>query len=641
MKSTNGFFWFASAILMLGALQLIASIELSEAAWVGEAIYIKADGSVEPEGSPIATDDYVIYRLTSNVAADNGIIVQRDNIVIDGCGCAIQGVGPQDSKGVGVNATGRSGVVIKNVEISGFRYGICLKDSSGIVLINNSINNNINGIALWSSHNNTITKNTISSNIDDGVELYHSLNNTISGNRIVSNNYGVYLHSSHNNTIVENRFEGCGLMAFDSYQNAVEYNTVNGRPLLYLEGVSNATVGDAGQVVLIKCENMKIVGLNISNATIGIELWMTNNTIISRSSLSNNVDGIALWSSHNNTIADNIITRNLCGVELWYSSGIVLINNSINNNINGIALWSSHNNTITKNTISSSESLNIYLWLSSGNIVVENSVARGRCGIWLDESSDNAFYHNNIADNAMQVYFTPGSLNSWDGGYPSGGNFWSNHRSIDEKSGSAQDKPGGDGIGDSPYPLDEVNVDRFPLMNPWPNRAVKVESSTGAGAVVFRSSPGLIVGLRAVPEESLQSVGELGAEFSYGFFAFNITGLRPGDEASVTVTLPSPLPVGLRYWAYWNDAWSQIPLGGNDGNESVTITFKDGGAGDSDGAENGVIACLGAFGRLRAQTGEATPPAEAPQPAFHIAAYAAVVAVAVAVIAVVVRRRGT
>ncbi|MEM2026072.1 MAG: NosD domain-containing protein, partial [Desulfurococcaceae archaeon] len=324
VKSTNGFFWFASAILMLGALQLIASIELSEAAWVGEAIYIKADGSVEPEGSPIATDDYVIYRLTSNVAADNGIIVQRDNIVIDGCGCAIQGVGPQDSKGVGVNATGRSGVVIKNVEISGFRYGICLKDSSGIVLINNSINNNINGIALWSSHNNTITKNTISS----------------------------------------------------------------------------------------------------------------------------------------------------------------------------------------------SESLNIYLWLSSGNIVVENSVARGRCGIWLDESSDNAFYHNNIADNAMQVYFTPGSLNSWDGGYPSGGNFWSNHRSIDEKSGSAQDKPGGDGIGDSPYPLDEVNVDRFPLMNPWPNRAVKVESSTGAGAVVFRSSPGLIVGLRAVPEESLPSVGELGAEFS-------------------------------------------------------------------------------------------------------------------------------
>jgi hypothetical protein len=60
-----------------------------------------------------------------------------------------------------------------------------------------------------------------------------------------------------------------------------------------------------------------------------------------------------------------------------------------------------------------------------------------------------------------------GFANSWDDGYPSGGNYWSDYAGIDEKSGPNQDSIGSDGRGDTQYILDGDNRDKYPLMNPW------------------------------------------------------------------------------------------------------------------------------------------------------------------------------
>jgi len=56
---------------------------------------------------------------------------------------------------------------------------------------------------------------------------------------------------------------------------------------------------------------------------------------------------------------------------------------------------------------------------------------------------------------------------TWDDGYPSGGNYWSNYTGADIKSGISQDETGSDGIGDTAHIVSSGNnTDRYPLMAP-------------------------------------------------------------------------------------------------------------------------------------------------------------------------------
>jgi hypothetical protein len=58
-------------------------------------------------------------------------------------------------------------------------------------------------------------------------------------------------------------------------------------------------------------------------------------------------------------------------------------------------------------------------------------------------------------------------VNAWDGGYSSGGNYWSEYDGSDLYSGPYQNETGYDWIGDSPYIIGQNNIDRYPLMNPF------------------------------------------------------------------------------------------------------------------------------------------------------------------------------
>jgi nitrous oxidase accessory protein NosD len=65
------------------------------------------------------------------------------------------------------------------------------------------------------------------------------------------------------------------------------------------------------------------------------------------------------------------------------------------------------------------------------------------------------------------VNTSPAQSNTWDNGYPSGGNYWSDYSGVDEYSGPYQNETGSDGIGDTPYIIDEKNCDRYPLITPF------------------------------------------------------------------------------------------------------------------------------------------------------------------------------
>jgi hypothetical protein len=81
---------------------------------------------------------------------------------------------------------------------------------------------------------------------------------------------------------------------------------------------------------------------------------------------------------------------------------------------------------------------------------------------------NNTFYHNDFVNNIKQVNIgSPESIQIWDNGYPSGGNYWSNYTGVDLMSGPKQNQPGSDGIGDTPFVVGTNNTDNYPLMAPF------------------------------------------------------------------------------------------------------------------------------------------------------------------------------
>lgn len=86
------------------------------------------------------------------------------------------------------------------------------------------------------------------------------------------------------------------------------------------------------------------------------------------------------------------------------------------------------------------------------------------------------------------------------------------------------------------------------------------------------------------------------AAIPYGVFKFEIPGLTPGEEVTVTLTLPDDVPETSVYYKITSNGWSQIPLGSNNGDNIVTITLKDGDpTTDADEKENGIIVDPGAL----------------------------------------------
>jgi len=97
----------------------------------------------------------------------------------------------------------------------------------------------------------------------------------------------------------------------------------------------------------------------------------------------------------------------------------------------------------------------IYLDGCGSNVITGNILINSNVGITLQNSEGNYIYHNNFINNTRDVSCSESSV-IWNNGAE--GNYWSNYTGTDLN---------GDGIGDSPYIIDENNRDDFPLMAEW------------------------------------------------------------------------------------------------------------------------------------------------------------------------------
>ena len=283
----------------------------------------------------------------------------------------------------------------------------------------------------------------------------------------------------------------------------------------------------------------------ITNNGYGIRLeYSSNYNIISGNDITNNDYGIHLHNSSSNIISGNDITGNgKDGIHLYKSSNYNIIsgNKITANKHDCISLYYSSYNSIIRNKITDN-CAGIFLSDSSNNSISENNIANNEYGIRLVNASDNSIFHNDFINNTNQAYIEPEypSINTWDDGYPSGGNYWSDQYHgpcADHYSGPYQNETGSDGICDTPYTIDVDNQDQYPLMNPHANQHnVAVTNVTPSKTVVCQ---GYSMSVNVTVENQGNYTETFNVTAYYNSNVINyttVTNLPPGEETTVTFT---------------------------------------------------------------------------------------------------------
>jgi parallel beta-helix repeat protein len=447
------------------------------------SITILASGAISPQNSPVTTLNNVTYTLTADIS-DN-IVIQRSNAVIDGNGFTLHGPNPTTSYGITLDTV--RNVTIINMNVIGYSLGVyAVKSNQSIITRSSIVSTNGVGIFLWSSNNNKVSGNSLTNGASNGLYVYSSSNNTIIGNNVTSNNaIGIELDRSSTNNIIT--------------QNYVANNKDGGVGMYY--GSTNTTI--LGNYVTLNngtgiLTTYSSTGCTISNNTIAYNRWTGIGTP------GYGIDALDQYT----TITGNNITGNVASGIRVGASNISVIGNSLLNNDIGVAVVGvyspNQNENITGNTITSNINYGIYIsGYQTGITINQNLISNCSNGIWLDpytntntiignvmsfnnayglvlsSASGNTVYHNSFMNNTVQA--ATNVANTWDNGYPSGGNYWSDCNCNDTLSGPAQNAPGADGIGDTPYLVDAsgLNKDRYPLLTVSFNQSGVASDFTG------------------------------------------------------------------------------------------------------------------------------------------------------------------
>jgi parallel beta-helix repeat protein len=289
--------------------------------------------------------------------------------------------------------------------------------TSNCKIINNSFDSNyhLSGIFLEYSMNNTMTQNTIIANNDSaiqssyhGILLWGSNGNHILDNTIISENDqcwgGLCLWYSNGNSVKNNRFVKNGLEWYESSDNVIEDNTVNGKPLAFLENKSYETIDDAGQVFLINCDHITVRNLQISHTENGIYSYQTSSSVVTGNTISWCRQGIKLERSRFNTISQNTLDHHWYGILLVAGFSNTISSNTITNGYYGGIYANSLRASLYKNSIKES-AVGIHITGWGLNAVSTNILQDCTLGVYLEDTIRNTIIRNTFKGNNEDATF--------------------------------------------------------------------------------------------------------------------------------------------------------------------------------------------------------------------------------------------
>ena len=275
-----------------------------------------------------------------------------------------------------------------------------------------TITDGCNGISLWYAHNNTLTDCIIQNNMENGIQLNQcSKNNSISMCEIYTNfDNGIEIkYCFGGNTIIN-----CSIHHNSNSGIFLDYSSRN--------AISTCSIHDNLNGIIIISEDLEV----ITPLHLGL-------IALSYGSHPGDPCYEPLFDCNQDGVIDAIDLT--CLSDHWGTSGP---SDPIFGHSNHISDCDIYDNSFTGVILNGTYHFYSDNWAP-----------------WPGEVYNrNKIYHNNFSNNGQNA--CDYGNNTWDNGYPSGGNYW------DDYSGSDTND---DGIGDEPYPIPcGISQDRYPWV---------------------------------------------------------------------------------------------------------------------------------------------------------------------------------
>ena len=288
-----------------------------------------------------------------------------------------------------------------------------------VKIANLTVTNGGHGIQLFSGKRNIVT-DCVSYGNGFGLSISESSQNFLRRNIIFNNSHNLLVHGS---------------WCIDHFiQDIDPSNLVDGKPVYYLVNEENLSINpvtfpNVGYLAVVNSNNVQIANLSLSRNGNGLLIAFSPNTLIENVEATHNFYAISLMCSPGTMVKHCNFSYNFCGIFLCYSDHVNIQENNISHNEEGIVLM---------------------------------------C------SNYGAVYHNNFIENYRyyQARVDESHNVHWDDGYPSGGNYWSDHVCTGNPSDGSQ-----------PYIIDANNTDHYPFQDPngWLLHQLTVTSSPITG----------------------------------------------------------------------------------------------------------------------------------------------------------------
>ena len=217
--------------------------------------------------------------------------------------------------------------------------------------------------------------------------------------------------------------------------------------------------------IKIENSNVSVSGFKLLYGYTGITVGEVKFCNISGNRIAGNQHGITLVGTSFSNVTRNYFEqiRLSSAIQLSYSNFNLVNGNYIDNCTEGIQIWQySTNNTVTENTIKNCDDVALRLQYADNNTIARNDISNCGLGTSIYVANNNSITKNNYINNDeslpsgewewyAKTFGYNGSINIINQ------NYYNDYNGIDSNS---------DGLGDTPYIINEDNQDNQPLMTP-------------------------------------------------------------------------------------------------------------------------------------------------------------------------------